>query len=314
MAILYAAVADLPAREVRERAPGEAAPLPRLPALEGLVARGEVRPAPSDWRRWALARAGLEAVAGDLPLGRLLAAAAGLRVEASDTWLAVAPLSLRAGLSAVRVGDTAIAPDAAGAARLASLFNAEWASEASSLHALGADLVLRHRARLEVATVDPAHVLGRDLGGALPQGSDAPALVRLMTEIQMWLHALPPEPAIAGINGLWLWGAGQEPLSGTPRWPAFADFDPFLTAARRAHPGPARADAELVRWSVARLISTGATLAAADRKWFAPLAASLRSGRLAAAELHLLDSTVRLAARQRWRFWIRPQPWWELGA
>jgi hypothetical protein len=38
-------------------------------------------------------------------------------------------------------------------------------------------------------TVDPARLLGADIGGALPDGGAAPSLRRLGAEIEMWLHA-----------------------------------------------------------------------------------------------------------------------------
>lgn len=313
MATLYAAVVDLPIPEARERALEASPPLPRLPAFERLVARGHRARADADWRRWALGCAGLGAAPGDLPVGEVLARAGGLGLAAADTYLAVAPLRLGAGLAAVRVEALPAALGRAAAERLASRFNAEWAGEACELFALDTGLVLRHRGRLGITTLDPALSVGRDLAAALPRGADAARLVRLMTEIQMWLHALPPADGAGHANALWLWGGGHGELAGAARWPAFADIDPFLAAARALYAGEALAGARLARWPVAEL-AAGEGLAGAERAWFGPLAAALKSGALAAAELHVGDTTIALTARQRFRVWRRPRPWWELGA
>jgi hypothetical protein len=308
MTKIYATVAELPAREAREQG-AELANLPRLPALEKLLARGEHRPVTPDWRRWALGVAGLEAPPGDLPLGRWRAAAAGLGHDGQGTWLVATPLGLSAGLTAVQVEATSARLSAAAAIDLAARFNAEWGEEAA-LHALGGALLLRHCARLEVVTTDPALLAGRALAPGLPRGPGSARLTRLMTEIQMWLHAGPT--ATPGLNNLWLWGAGQGDATGEANWPVFRDLDAGLEAVRTLHPGRTQSDARLARWSVAQLLSRGAALSSADPEWFRPLAQALARGETTAAELHIGSTAVRLAGRQRFRVWVRPRPWWEL--
>jgi len=305
---LYAAI-DLPADWARDQAPS-AAPA-RLPALESLAARGDSGPAPADWRRWALERAGLAAPAGDLPLGRMLAAAQGLAPRPEDTWLLATPLTLRAGLSDVAIAARGTPLDRDGRAALAAQFNADWQGTPWRLHAADPDWLLSHAGSLEVETNDPAALLGR--APQPPRGAGAPALRRLSSELEMWLHAAPA----AGCNALWLWGAGRAPLAGTPRWPALEGVDPALAAARALHPGAA-ADARLVRWSLADAhTDAGADadpLAAAEQRWFRPLARALARGELARAELHVPGMTVVLGRVQRLRLWRRARPWWELAA
>jgi hypothetical protein len=308
MSSFYAAVTDLPALEAAEADAGSR--LPRLPAFERLLARGERTPADPDWRRWALGLAGLAAPPGDLPLGRLLAAAHGLEALA-DTWLAATPVRLIAGLTRVRMdpaGPVALAP--AAAAELAARFNAEWGGETCALHALGSELVLRHHGALALTSVDPATLAGRDIEAGLPAGPDAGRITRLMTELQMWLHAAPRPPC----NGLWLWGAGRAPLAGAPRWPQLDCADPFVRAARACHPGTAAAAARLVHWRAEELLARGEPFAALDAAWFVPLGRALAVGELAQAELHLGTTTLRLRPRQRFRVWVRRRPWWELAA
>ena len=308
MANLYAAVADLPARAVRDRAPGSEAPA-RLPALERLLARGAVASAAADWRRWALGVAGLTAQVGDLPLGRLLAQAHGLEGQSSGSWLIASPLRLGAGLTALYVEDPQVRLSADVAARLALRFNAEWQGSCELLVA-GGVLLLNERAALEVTTVDPALLEGADLAAALPRGRDAPALIRRMTEIQMWLHGTA-EP---GLNALWLWGAGQGSLEGRAAWPALLTPDPALAAARAVHPGTAATPAaELAHFACAEVLAAGLPLAAADARWFVPLAAALAQGEVERAELHFAGHAIRLSGRQRFRWWRRVRPWWEFA-
>ena len=307
MVNLFAAVADLPARAVREQALGT--PPPRLPALERLLARGAVASADSDWRRWALGIAGLAAPPGDLPLGRLLALAHGLDVKAASSWLVASPLRLAAGLTALSVEDARLHLPPAAATALAGRFNAEWQGSCELLVA-GSVLLLKEPTPLEVATVDPALLEGADLAAALPRGRDAPALIRRMTEIQMWLHGAGE----AGFNGLWLWGAGQGELTGAAAWPALATADAALAAARRVHPGGAATPAaELAHWPCAELLAAGLPLAEADARWFVPLENALARGEVERAQLHLLGKAIRLSAGQRWRWWRRVRPWWEFG-
>jgi hypothetical protein len=304
--VLYAAI-DLPIAWARERAAEE--PPPRLPALERLLARGARDAAAPDWRRWALGRAGLAAPAGDLPLGRLLAVAAGFAVGDTETWLVATPLSLRAGLTDLTVAGLGTALDAAGRAALAARFNADWRGAPWRLHVAGAAFLLAHAGPLALATADPESLLGRAPEPA--SGPDAPRLRRLASELEMWLHGA----ADAGVdfNALWPWAAGRGALAGTARWPAPEDGDPALAAARHCHPGPAQ-DARLVRWSLAALGASADPLAEAERRWFAPLAAALAGGRLARAELHFGSRTLEFRPAQRFRLWRRPRPWWELAA
>ncbi len=308
MANLFAALADLPARAVRERAPG-APPPARLPALERLLARGVARESDSDWRRWALGTAGLVAPSGDLPLARLLAAAHGLDVGPSESWLIASPLKLGAGLNSVHVLDARldVAPEVA--AGLCARFNAEWQGSAE-LQVAGPALLLREPAELEATTVDPSLLDGLELTAALPRGRDAARLIRRMTEIQMWLHAAGE----SAFNGLWLWGAGRGALAGTAAWPMLATNDPSLAAARIVHPGSAATPAPtLATWSCAGLLAAGLALTDADARWFEPLEAALARGEVEAAELHFAGRAIRLTGAQRFRWWRRARPWWEFG-
>jgi len=307
---LYAALTDLVAPDAEV-----AAGLPRLPAAEALLARGERRPAPADWRRWALELAGIEAPPGDLPVGRTLALHHGLAAEPDSSWFVATPVRLVAGLSRVHfAADGALRLAAGAAAALAARFAAEWRDPTLALVVAGDGLLLRAARRFEVVTADPAPFAGRDVVAALPAGADAGALQRLMTELQMWLHGAAPAAREGGpVNALWLWGGGAGPLPGDGRWPALDGEDAFLGAAAAAGAGRA-ADARLESWSLAALTRAGHSFAALDALCFAPLAAALAARRLDRARIYFDGHEYLLRPGQRWRRWRRPRPWWELGA
>ncbi len=305
---LYAALTDLVAPD-----PDAAAGLPRLPLAERLLSRAERRPAPADWRRWALGLAGLDPPPGDLPVARTLAGHHGLAAVEGGSWFVATPVHLVAGLTRVQIharGALALPPG--GAEALAARFAAEWSDPGLSMLAVGDLLLLRTAERYRVTTADAAAHAGRDVGEALPQGQDAGRLQRLMTELQMWLHPAPP-PSRDGlaVNGLWLWGAGHEPLERGAGWPALDGRDPFLAAAAARAPGAAQA-ARLEAWALADLARDGQAFAAADECWFGPLAAALAAGSIDGARLHVAGIEFLLRPRQRWRRWVQVRPWWQL--
>ena len=333
---LFAALVDLAPCDL----PPAAGPLPRMPALERLLARATPLPEPADWRRGALAAAGLAAAPGDLPVGATLAAAAGL--PASGTWLLATPVRLVATLTRLRLATTLGPLEPGRAAQFAQRCNAALAGGGFTLHAAGGELLVHADAALTLESSDPAPLTGLEIGAVLPRGPDGARVARLMTEIQMWLYGQsspiapdasgPPGPADLpeGGNALWLWGGGRAPLTGAAHWPELESADPFLHAARalavgasgaagaagagagrasRDHGGGTRI-ARIVTWQLDRLAAHERDLTIADQRWFAPLAAALARREYSAATLHLCGRAFRLTPGQRWRLWRRPQPWW----
>jgi hypothetical protein len=307
---LYAALTDLVPPDA-EAAEG----LPRLPIAEALLSRAERRPAPADWRRWALALAGVAAPPGDLPVGRTLARHHGVEPGPDSTWFVATPVTLVAGLSRVHFapgGALRLAPGAAAA--LAARFAAEWRDPALELVVAGDSLLLRAAGRYQLASFDPAPFAGREAAAAFPTGPDAGRLQRLMTELQMWLHGAAPAVREGGpVNALWLWGGGDAALPPAAAWPALDDGDAFLAAAAGAAAGRA-ADARLESWSLAAQARAGHAFAALDALRFAPLAAALAARRLDRARVYFDGHEFLLRPGQRWHRWRRPRPWWELGA
>jgi hypothetical protein len=153
-----------------------------------------------------------------------------------------------------------------------------------------------------------------------------------MTSIQMWLHDHPlnRERASAGqvpVNALWLWAVG----AGSVSWPAaplpvLATDDEVLRRLwRRAGAvatglpasfeawQPAAAPQACVALSLAGLAhDPRQALDALESGWLAPVAAAVRSGRLAEARLHLGASILEFSRADLFRFWRRHRAWHEV--
>jgi hypothetical protein len=181
---------------------------------------------------------------------------------------------------------------------------------------------------------EPSRQVGERLEPAR-HGVD-PALRRLASEIELWLHEHPVNRARAGrgepaISALWLWGgerAADEPAEtgASRRIEAMFGGDPFVLGLARhlelacsaspAHldalPATSGAAAVLVQVSLrdAQLAGQGA-LAAIEAAWIAPALARLRAGTLQGLRLLMLDSEVESTRRQTWKLWRRRRPWWD---
>lgn len=306
--------------------PATDAAVPRLGALERLLARGRRREGPGDFRRWALERSGL-APPARLPLASVIAGRPG-------AWALATPVNLVAGLDRVHLHPGGLPRLAAGELEaVATTFNAELGADGVVLEAVAPSLALLGLPRpLEADAYDPAPLAGREAGDWLPAGPDGGWLRRLMTEAQMLLHAHPVNEARAArgempINGLWLWGMGGDALHAPARaLPTLASADPFLRAywaaqAARLEPPPATLgewlreagrEPSLVTLELSALAASPAeALAAAEERWFAPLARALAGRQLDAVELHLCGRCVCCTGLDRLRFWRRGLPWAE---
>jgi hypothetical protein len=161
---------------------------------------------------------------------------------------------------------------------------------------------------------------------------------RLLTEIQMTLHAHPANEAREGrgepaVNSLWLWGGGAlERLEPSPWHSVLADDPLPLGLARAAGARHMTLPADAAAW-LARAPEDGrhlimldalrapAALSAQDdlraalerleREWFAPLLSALREGRIGMVTIHVPDgdaaSSFELVRGDLRRFWRRPR-------
>lgn len=194
-----------------------------MPALEYAGRFGERSHLDGSWRRWlarSLGRADIAAASV------AHVAAASLRSSTgtpATRWIAT-PVELIAGLTSLhlsRRGILRLSPEEQ--AELVGAFHGDFVGAGLlELHALDdGQLLLSTPQIAALETVEPARCAGGDI--QVPKGPDAAPLLRLMAEIEMWLHGqrinearrargLPP------ITGLWLWGAdaGDVPARGAP--------------------------------------------------------------------------------------------------
>jgi hypothetical protein len=295
----------VPARFLRLNLPA-GSPVPqRSPLIERLLA--DARPErTADWRGDAWAQL---APGSPLPLlapARL--AARGVRAEGFA--LLASPVHYVAGLSNVRLPAGGLLRFSEVEARqLADDFSAVWRNAPMRLVATGDVLCCVFDGHLQVVTHDPQRALGRHVDAFTPTGKDAARLRALGSEVEMWLfdHALNRARAERGepvVNGLWLWGGGEAPISlPTPGGGTYGD-DVLFELFKRA-----RAD-EAQLW-VTDAVPGSEAWGAVETGWLAPAAMALRQGRAQSLTLSSGDRLWHVRAGWRLRFWRRTVPWWQ---
>jgi hypothetical protein len=309
----------------------------RLPALELLLARGRAAgAAPQAPERWLVEAFGDE----DAPLaaGALTVLADGGE-PGEDAWLRADPVHLRLG----REGP-ALVPSAAFEV---SREEAEALCEALNRHFAGAltfyPLVpgrwcARLAEEIVAAAESPLQLAGEEVNQRFAARPDTRRWHSMLTEIQMVLHQHPVNAererrGAPALNSLWLWGAGRAPREAAGPWQSVCADEPLaLGLARLAgmarHPLPATAEEWLARTpeegrhllvldalraahALDDAEAYAARLRTLEARWFAPLLAALRAGRIGMVSLHVPDAaearsfeTVRGDLRRIWR---RPQ-------
>lgn len=300
-----------------------------LPSLDWLLRFADVQHI-GDWRRWLLSRAGgaiseirLASLASRLTLTDSTADQAWMR----DAWIAT-PVHLEARLDHARLVD-------GGLLRVEEAEGVSWCAEfgrvfgpAYALRPCGARaFVLSGIQPVAVRTVDPARLLGAEIGPALP-GPEAPELRRLWTEIEMWLHGSELNDARqrAGrrrITALWFWGNEKGPHCEHPPDPAdyaLQGGDPFIGGLARSDGYEGRAgnfselrgahEHEVVEFAPL----TGEeqdSLPALESNWFAPAHAALQQGRLEYVQVVANDRLFTVRPRAGLKFWRRRRGWLE---
>lgn len=314
--------------------------IPRLPALELLLARGRAeQAAPVALEAW-LAEA-FELEEGPFPAGALTALAApqdagGSGVEAC--WLRADPVHLRLGRDQLTLIPSAGFPiSRAEADALVATLNLHFGAEFTFVAARADCWCLRAPAEVALEAPAPLQIAGQEVDAHLPRGPDAARWHARMNEIQMALHDHPVnlareqrgEPAV---NSVWFWGAGRLPATAHGPWHSICADEPVAAGLarlaglrHRAVPEGAsewlgRAPEEgrhlVVLDSLRGAIALGdmeshaGRLAALEARWFAPLLEALRGGRIGMVTVRAPDSgrsceTVRGDLR---RFWRRVRP------
>jgi hypothetical protein len=321
-------------------APPRDASLPRLPALETLLARAQRAPLQYGWRDHLRSRF---AAASEWALAPAAVAARGLDVTAAGAdrqhWLAT-PVHCFAGLDSVQLHPAGLLElPAATQSALAAEFNLVFADSPWRLHPTGKRELLLSGAPLAASAADPAASIGADLRDGLPRGPDAATLRRLGVEIEMWLyeHRINRERQARGelpVSGLWLWGAmspaahdsaAPRPARRSPNSERLFGADAFVEALWRLRGSPIaplpegfERDAGSADGLSVVLYPTldvkGGQLAAfeqLEQRWLAPALQALRARQLSALSLLAGSFAYRLTRWQLARFWRPRSPWWE---
>jgi hypothetical protein len=313
----------------------------RLPALELLLARGRRTADESISLEQWLARAFGLSEDTELPAGALtLAASGGAAGEA--TWMRADPAHLKLNRDElVLVPATAFGVKASDAEQLAETLNRHFNGELTFTPLSGERWCVRVDGipAVGLRTKTPAEVAGRDINRHLPSGEGAMRWHTLLNEIQMLLHEHPAneareargEPAV---NSVWLWGAGPMPSGIAAPWQSVTADDALAlglaqAAGLRHRPLPANADEWLDRLpedgrQLAVLDPLRLTLALGDfdgwrlrmgeleERWFAPLVAALKNGRIGMVTVLVPDSesqrTFESTRNDLRHFWRRLKP------
>jgi hypothetical protein len=166
---------------------------------------------------------------------------------------------------------------------------------------------------LDVQTATPASAAS-SLEQAMPHGRDAPALRRLMTELQMLLHEHPVNVARARrglpeINAVWFHGAGA--IRSPQRYAlpqAFGD-DLYLRGIYRLHDAEVTAAPTEAQTLLARLTSRAVAVVSTDdvdvleAAWIAPLTRALAIGAIARLEIVVDRWRLTVARHSLLKFW-----------
>ncbi|MGH8678896.1 MAG: hypothetical protein ACREUQ_11145, partial [Burkholderiales bacterium] len=169
----------------------------------------------------------------DWPVAAILAAAAGHGVQ-GKYWLCLDPVHLTVDLDRLVVAAAVKLSDQENA-ELFNFLSAHFAAHALTLVRTGdARWCVASGDRVRLTTCEFESAIGRGVDGLLPRGEDAPRWLRLLTEVQMLLHAHPvnnarDERGAPAVNSLWLWGGGILPEVPLANF-AVASLDPLVNA------------------------------------------------------------------------------------
>ncbi len=266
-------------------------------------------------------------------------------------WFAT-PLHLFAGLDSVHLHPAGLLElSAAEQQLLAADFARVFAGAPWVLSTIGERELLLTGPPLRASASEPEELLARTADACMARGADAPALKRLASEIELWLHQHPlnRERSSRGalpVTALWLWGGGDaEPAAmveaAMSRAPRVYGADSYVAALCRlrgetALPLPVRLDAESALLVPARgvradrdardagdaivllaptpaLVEGGITAVLSDfeQHWLAGALHAVRTRRIRALHCLLGARAYRLTWRQCIRVWRARAPWWE---
>jgi hypothetical protein len=219
---LVIVIPDLYLSRERRDAFGQAVVFADIPGIESVARFGARAPLAGGWRAWLprrIGRADLEGVAPVYIAAAALDAAPGVvpahthAASVGTSWIARA-VHLHAGLTQVHLDQRGLLRlPAAEQATLAAEFARTFGSSHYSLAPLPfGEFLLSTPGLTPVATEEPGRCAGGELAELIPAGPAAAPLRRLLSEMEMWLHAQPLNEArqlrgAAPVTALWPWGA-----------------------------------------------------------------------------------------------------------
>ncbi len=317
----------------------------RLPGLELLLARARRTTDESASLEQWLAQAFDADAEAEIAAGALTVAALG-GAAGEAAWMRADPAHLRLNrdqlvlVPALAFGLTAVEAEA-----LAESLNRHFSGKLT-FYPLSAErwcVRLESLAAVGLRTETPAEVAGKDINRHLPSGEGSKRWHSILNEIQMVLHEHPVNEAREArgepvVNSVWLWGAGTLPSGTAAPFQSVTANDPLAlgyaqSAGLRHRTLPQNADEWLARlpedgWQLAVLDALRLPLAMSDfeswqqrlveleKRWFAPLLAALKSGRIGMVTVLVPDSgelvafeTTRNDQRHFWRR-ARPLAYW----
>ncbi len=312
------------------------ATVPRLPALETVLARGDRLPREP--------RAELERLVFDLfdisvEPGQDLPVAAVTRVldlgvVDKSWWLRADPVHLQAQRDRLVLAEGSLLRlTQEEANQLAAEIMDAYAADGWVLKAAHPQRwYLRPPTVPEITTVPLPSVVGRDIHPFLPQGKDSKRWHTVLNELQILLHTARvnvarEERGAAPINSLWFWGGGRLPELKQTRWSKVWAAEPVTLAFARLSGTPAAAVPANARQWLEQADTAGAHLIVLDgaracvqyaehgdwqaflerleADWIDPLLAAVRERTLERLTLHTESAPdfvlTRKAARRWWR-------------
>jgi len=280
---------------------------PSMPVLQILLSKGTQETACATLSDALLAHF-------NLPEGTSIAAPSALGDEldaGSGWWLRVDPVHMVADRDQLYLS----ASDVIGLSReeadaLAAELNRFYAQDGWSFHVAAPQRwYLCLPEALSLHTISTANAMGRRVGEVLPEGEDALYWQRIMTEIQMLLHASPinterNERGLLDVNSLWFWGGGAMPQpGGGGDWQRIVADEPLAVGLARLHDIDV---GETMRLSAGRELwqQNVQSPAALEEELLAPLHDRLRAGELD-------ELVVELPGIGRWRIGRKAlRHWW----
>lgn len=304
-------------------------PVPRLPALEILLARADCRnDLPVGYERTLMHLFGLpQSPDRDVPEGALgRYAQTGEKPE--GIWLCAAPVHLFADQSRVylnTIDEAALSENEA--SQLIAELNKVYRDDGwEFVQHSSTRWYLRIPDEPGIRTTPLREVDGKTIHDKLPQGEDALQWHRVLNEMQMLLHSSVVNQARLergeiAVNGVWLWGSGILPESGSAtQWQTlFADeiMTQGLALCHEISSGELpvtavqcvsemREGENIVVMMPFIEKDTGNTLQRLEDDWFAPLLAALKGDIIKKLVILFADGRQwKVCHRNLWFFWRR---------